>query len=162
MEVLLWLENTPLAQWVLASSWANPVLLCMHAVGMALVVGCGLMTNMRIVGFARSVPLTIFRQLFAAAWVGVCLNVSSGALLFISAAHKYAGNWTFQLKIALILAATIATWVTWRILATEQPYTAEQQLSARARVAAIVTTVFWIGAIIAGRMIAYTLTMGPE
>ncbi|MDB5456533.1 MAG: hypothetical protein JWP92_2118 [Caulobacter sp.] len=162
MEVLLWLENTPLAHWVLASSWANPVLLCMHAIGMSLVVGCGLMTSLRILGFARFMPLTFFRELFAFAWTGVCLNVSSGALLFIADAHKYMGNWTFQLKIALILAGSIATWVMWRILAAEQPYVAEQQLSTRARVAAIVTAVFWIGAIIAGRMIAYTLTPGLE
>ncbi len=45
MEFLIWLKGTPIAEWVLYSAWANPILLRMPAVGMALVVGCGFMTR---------------------------------------------------------------------------------------------------------------------
>ncbi|WEK01157.1 MAG: hypothetical protein P0Y59_05565 [Candidatus Sphingomonas phytovorans] len=190
MDFLIWLKSTPLAEWVLYSPWANPILLCMHASGMALVVGCGLMTSLRILGYARSVPLSLFERLIAFAWAGVALNAVSGLLLFMSDGDRYIGNWTFQLKIGFIFLAGIATWFLWRILLEEGGTRSGVQLdpeniadsantiaggpvgrdiaaqaeafSPRARTAAAITALFWICAIIAGRMIAYTLAPGFE
>lgn len=175
---MIWLKGTPLAEWILYSPWANPVLLCMHAIGMALVVGCGLMTCLRILGYARAVPLSLFERLIALAWTGVALNAISGVLMFLPDGDRYIANWTFQLKLGSIALAGISTWFLWRALAEEAapdaavasgadagvaavPAVASpRQFSTRARVAAIVTASFWICAIVAGRMIAYTLA--PE
>jgi hypothetical protein len=190
LEFLIWLKSTSLAEWVLYSPWANPILLCMHASGMALVVGCGLMTSLRVLGYGRSVPLSLFERLIPFAWAGVALNAVSGMLLFISDGDRYIGNWTFQLKIGFILSAGIATWLLWRILLNEgraqtgAPLVGDdwddgmravgaqgigidaggqvETFSPKARVAATITALFWISAIIAGRMIAYTLAPGFE
>jgi hypothetical protein len=161
LELLIWLKHSPLAQWILLSVWVNPVLLCMHAVGMALVVGCGLMTNLRILGYARSLPVVFFQRLFALAWTGVALNVGSGIVLFLVNSDKYLANWTFQLKILFIVAAGLTTWMMWRVLQSERVSDTELRIGARARVAAMLSTVFWLGAITAGRMIAYTMQPGP-
>jgi hypothetical protein len=180
MEFLLWLKATPIAEWVLYWPWANPILLCMHAIGMALVVGCGLMTCLRILGYG-SVPLSLFERLIAIAWLGVALNAISGSLLFISDGDRYIANWTFQLKLGFIFLAGIATWFLWRILADEgarveaaipgaEPEAADAvaeaapsaAFSTRARVIAAVTGLFWLSAIVSGRMIAYTLAPGFE
>ena len=160
MNFLIWLESTRLSEWVLYSQWANPVLLSMHAVGMSLVVGCGLMTGARVLGFARVLPLTLFYRLLVAAWIGVALNVTSGVLLFISNGHTYIANWTFQLKILLIIGAGLAARSMWRALAAQSLAKAGEAPSRHARVAAFASIVFWIGAIVAGRMIAYTITPG--
>lgn len=161
MNFLIWLEGTPLAEWVLYSAWSNPLLLSMHATGMALVVGCGLMTGARVLGFARSLPLTLFSRLISATWIGVALNVSSGLLLFIANGDAYIANWTFQLKILQIIGAGVATHVMWRALAAEDYVPATNGRGTRARIAAGAMIVLWVGAIVAGRMIAYTMTLGP-
>jgi uncharacterized membrane protein len=174
VEFLIWLKETPLAEWVLYSPWVNPVLLCMHAIGMALVVGCGLMTCLYILGYGRSLPLTLFERLIAFAWLGVGLNAISGVLMFLPDGDRYILNWTFQLKIGFIVLAGISTWFLWRTLAAERalragngpappeeaPSPAPFRFSVRARIAALATASFWIFAIVAGRMIAYTLS--PE
>lgn len=194
LEFLIWLKETPLAEWVLYSPWANPILLCMHASGMALVVGCGLMTCLRILGYARNLPISLFERLIGFAWLGVALNVISGILLFIADGDRYIANWTFQLKLGFIFAAGIATWFLWRLIRDEAAKAAEvpavampapaandpaesgseaatpdiavapeagAETAARSlRIAAVITALFWIGAIIAGRMIAYTISPG--
>lgn len=160
MEFLIWLERTPLSDWVRTWPWANPILLCMHAIGMALVVGSGLMTGARVLGFARSLPLSLFAKLTAVAWIGVAINATSGVLLFIADGEKYVANWTFLLKISLIAAAGVATWAMWRELTREDSASTGMSFGAGARVAAFASIVLWIGAVTAGRMIAYTLTAG--
>jgi hypothetical protein len=161
LEFLVWLKTTPFAQWVLMSAWANPILLCFHAVGMALVVGTCLMTNLRLLGYAKSLPISFFRKLFVLAWTGVAFNVGSGLILFSVDGNKYIGNWTFQLKIASIVAAGITTSVMWRALDTESSFGAASSVGARVRIAATLSAVFWLGAITAGRRIAYTMQPGP-
>jgi hypothetical protein len=161
LEFLVWLKTTPFAQWLLLSAWANPILLCFHAVGMALVVGSALMTNLRLLGYAKSLPISFFRKLFGLAWTGVAFNVGSGILLFIVDGNKYIGNWTFQLKIACIVAAGITTSVMWRVINTETGFDTAKDAGVRVRIAATLSTVFWLGAITAGRMIAYTMQPGP-
>jgi hypothetical protein len=180
LELVIWLKGTALAEWILYAPWANPILLCMHAIGMALVVGCGLMTCLRILGYAGSVPLSLFERLIAFAWVGVALNAISGVLMFLPDGDRYIVNGTFQLKIGFIVLAGISTWFLWRTLAGEiasraviEPDVGDESgtsaapaaaaprgFSARARVVALITALFWICAIVAGRMIAYTLA--PE
>jgi hypothetical protein len=150
-----------LAQWILLSAWANPILLCFHAVGMALVVGTSLMTNLRLLGYAKSLPISFFKKLFALAWTGVAFNVGSGVMLFIVDGNKYIGNWTFQLKMAFIVAAGITTSVMWRVLNTQSSVDTGNAVGASARIAATLATVFWLSAITAGRMIAYTMQPGP-
>jgi uncharacterized membrane protein len=175
LEFVIWLKGTALAEWVLYSPWANPILLCMHAIGMALVVGCGLMTCLRILGYGGAVPLSLFERLIGFAWLGVALNAISGVLMFLPDGDRYIVNWTFQLKIGFIVLAGLSTWFLWRTLGAERafraadgpdpgdeaaPAPASYRFSVRARVAALVTASFWIFAIVAGRMIAYTLA--PE
>jgi hypothetical protein len=160
LNFLIWLESTPLAEWVLYSRWANPLLLSMHATGMALVVGCGLITGARVLGFARSLPLTLFSRLLVAAWIGVALNVTSGLLLFISNPDTYIANWTFQLKILLIIGAGLASRAMWRAVERESLADTEGGHGRPARIAAFASIVLWVGAILAGRMIAYTLAPG--
>jgi hypothetical protein len=196
LEFLIWLKATPLAEWVLYWPWANPILLCMHAIGMALVVGCGLMTCLRILGFARTLPLSLFERLIGFAWAGVALNATSGILLFISDGDRYIANWAFQMKLAFIAFSGVSTWLLWRALTSdpdpgapvETPLdpalsygielleegeeaapaaaaaapAATETFTAKARVTALVTMLCWIFAIIAGRMIAYTLAPGFE
>jgi hypothetical protein len=48
MELLTWLEQTDFSTWLRESDWGYPVLLCVHAVGMGMVVGITWMYAARI------------------------------------------------------------------------------------------------------------------
>ena len=64
MELLAWLEQTELSLWLRESDWGHPIVLCFHAVGMALVVGISLMFSARVLGYSKDFPLAAFDKLF--------------------------------------------------------------------------------------------------
>ena len=63
MELLTWLEQTDFSTWLRESDWGYPVVLCVHAVGMGMVVGISWMYSARILGYAKHFPLAGFDKL---------------------------------------------------------------------------------------------------
>ena len=57
---LIWLEATPLSQWVVGSPsmFAFPGILALHAIGMGLAAGLSAALDLRILGVAPGVPLS--------------------------------------------------------------------------------------------------------
>lgn len=152
MPIVDWLENTALALWILESEWAHPILLCFHAVGMAVVVGMIWMISLRVLGFAASLPLITFERAFTIAWLGFAINAASGVVLFLVNGDNYLMNWAFDLKMALIAAGGVTLWLLRRTtLGSDRPP------GGGAKALALAAIVFWLGAIVAGRTIAYTL-----
>ena len=157
MEFLAGLQETLLATWVRESDWGYPIVLACHAVGMAMVVGPVLAFDMRVLGFAKKIPLDWFATLFLIAWCGFAINFLSGILLFTTNATVFIGKWAFQVKILLIIAAGIATWrLSARIAAEAGSNATDAVARERHALTALLSIVFWSGAIVAGRIIAYT------
>jgi hypothetical protein len=73
-----WVENSALGLWMVDSIWAYPIVLSMHAVGMAIVVGTVIMVDLRLRGFARDTPPGALKNMFTVTWFGVALNFLSG------------------------------------------------------------------------------------
>ena len=82
MNVLIWIQDSALGTWVAESIWGYPIVLASHALGMAVVVGTMVMINLRVLGFARNVPVTFFDKLSVITWAGLALNVLTGLALF--------------------------------------------------------------------------------
>ena len=157
MGFLLWLQETLLAAWVRESDWGYPIVLTCHAVGMAMVVGPVFAFDLRVLGYAKKIPLDWFGTLFTIAWSGFAINFVSGILLFATNATVFIGKWAFQLKILLIIAAGIATWLLAGRIAAEARRNASVEGSPqRHSMTALLSIVFWSGAIVAGRIIAYS------
>ena len=87
MGVLVWLESLPLSVWVHESPsvWAQPTVLTLHTMGMAVLVGASWVLDLRLLGISRNVPLSAFRWVFRAVAVGLIVNLVTGVLLFIGA-----------------------------------------------------------------------------
>ena len=155
MDFLIWLEESLIGIWVAQSVWGHPIVLSSHAVGMAIVVGTVLMINLRILGFARNVPLTLFSNLSVVAWFGVTLNVLSGLALFSGDPTKFFYLPIFRIKISLILLGVLSVW--W-VLGTVRGARQENgitEASFKVKVVAAFSSLFWVSAIVAGRLIAY-------
>ena len=155
MGVLAWLESLPLSIWVHESPsvWAQPTVLTLHTMGMAVLVGACWVLDLRLLGISRTVPLSAFRWVFRVVAVGLIVNVVTGVLLFAQRATSLGTAIPFLIKIGLVIAS-VATLMPLRSLVFRSD--ADQcEVSGSARLLAIASIVAWTGAITAGRLLAY-------
>ena len=155
MGVLVWLESLPLSVWVHESPsvWAQPTVLTLHTMGMAVLVGASWVLDLRLLGVSRNVPLSAFRWVFRAVTVGLIVNLATGVLLFAQRATTLGTAIPFLIKMCLVVAS-VATLVPLRSLVLRSD--AEQrEVSGGARLLAIASILAWSGAITAGRLLAY-------
>lgn len=156
MHFLIWLQDSALGTWVAGSIWGYPVILACHAVGMAAVAGTVVMINLRILGFARNVPITLFSRLSVIAWAGLVLNILTGLALFSGDPVKFFYHPVFWIKISLITLGVVSVWQVIRVLRRVDLSPAGMAgIPAGTKLVAGFSLAFWSGAIIAGRLIAY-------
>ena len=149
MEFLTWMEESGLGIWIREDLWAYPIVLSCHAVGMAIVVGMVTMIDIRVLGFARKIPISSFNSLFFLTFAGFLLNFISGVLLFFSDPTKFFYSTPFRIKIVLIILGMISAWMLLRNVSDNQ------DSSTKAKTIAAFSLLFWFGAITAGRLTAY-------
>lgn len=153
---LIWLESTPLNQWIIGSPslLAFPGILALHAIGMGFAAGLSAAIDLRILGVAPAVPLPEMRRVLPILWAGFWLNAASGVLLLIGYPTKALTNPVFYLKLALIAVAMVLVRRIGRQLDPAAP--GPWVPPARLRQLAMVSLVCWAGAVTAGRLLAYT------
>lgn len=155
----LWhaLAATPVAMFVKTSAWAYPILETVHVVGLGLLFGAIVAMDLRLLGMNVSLPASVMaRHLLPWVWVGFAMNVSSGALLFLSDAPAFAANTSFRIKLALLALAGLNALLFHRsAFKSVADWEQNRAPPAAAKVAAIVSIALWIAVIAAGRMIAY-------
>jgi hypothetical protein len=158
MEFLAWLQESALAQWVGSAPTllAYPTILTLHTVGMSVVVGTCVVLDLRLLGFASDVPLAGFRRAPLLVWSGFGVNALTGVLLFLPAAEQKATQTTFLVKLAFI-ALALVTYGRIRKVMFQDAATLTAPIPSEARVLAGLSLVFWAGATVAGRLMAYIL-----
>jgi hypothetical protein len=157
MAFLEWLQGTPVGVMVAESLWAYPTFETMHTIGMAMLIGSLGLINLRVLGYKPELPIMGTRQLLPLAWIGFTLNAISGTMLFTSDAVYFFDSYTFRIKIVLIILGGINAALLGRRIFQEAPAgTAPAEAIGGAKWLAATSLVFWFGAIIAGRLIAYT------
>ena len=154
----IWLESGDLSMWVRGESgWhmAFPIIISFHALGMGFLVGVALAINARILGAAKAIPLTLLKKFMPVAMLALLINAVSGILLLIGYPTKALTNPVFYIKLLCIaLALWNPRWFTTAILAN--PVYDTGAVPKRAKKLAIISTLLWAAAIVAGRLLAYT------
>jgi hypothetical protein len=136
-----------------------PSILLLHTIGMALVVGIAAAIDFRILGFAPALPLAPMERFLPVLWVGFWVNAVTGAVLFAVDAPAKATNPDFWVKMVFIALAVInLRLIQKRVL--RDPNLDMGPLSRQAKVLAGTSLFFWMGAIVAGRLLAYVGTVG--
>jgi hypothetical protein len=156
MGSLEWLQNTWIAHLVAESLWGYPTFETMHTIGMALLIGSLGLINIRVLGFKSDLPILETRKLLPLAWLGFTLNAISGTLLFTSDATTFFASYTFRLKIILIVLGGINAALLSNQIFKTAPAGGPVTPTTGAKWIAATSLVFWFGAVIAGRLIAYT------
>jgi hypothetical protein len=164
MQFLEWLTAWPISTWIQESEWGFPVFLAFHSIGLAVVLGVLVMLDVRILGFAKSFPVSSFSKLMTWAWGGFIINAISGIILFAADASRLSVNWAFIMKMTCVVLGVITAWLMSRQLnfpaytyATDAEADAmgEPVVTKSLRYLAIASLVIWTMAIVAGRLIAY-------
>jgi len=155
--VFEWLENTSLAIWVGESLWGYPIMLGTHAIGLAIVVGIFVMLDLRMLRVIRGVSFNAFPSLFRLAWIGLLFNTVSGSALFSSQATTFVESAPFLIKIASVIAGVVlGIFIQRRLRSRAADWdAADTNIESSATALAALSLVCWIGAIFAGRLIAY-------
>jgi hypothetical protein len=153
-----WLAATPVAVAMRDGVWLYPIVETVHIAGFAILVGAVAMFDLRLLGYARRLPVdALAAHLLRWAVASLLLVVPAGLLLFASAPGDYLSNRTFGVKLALIALAGVNALAFhagvyrgvagWNV-ATPAPRTA--------RAHALLSLLLWFGVIACGRLLAYT------
>ena len=151
------LEHTELAIWVGQSMHGYPLMLSLHVLGLAMVVGVFAALGLRLLGLFNALPLSSFISPVRIAWLGLILNVLSGTALFTSQATLLVTSTPFLIKLVGVVGGGIAGGVVhWRLKKSASlAKDGEVQLDVRFRLLGLVSLASWTVAIFAGRLIAY-------
>jgi len=158
---LAYLEQTGFSIWVRESRslFSYPGILLLHTYGMAIVVGLIAGIDLRILGFAPALPLAPMRKLLPIMWAAFWVNAVTGTILMVVDATTKLRNPDFFIKMGFILlAVVIQRLIEKRVFNDQQVGQVEAPLTATVKVLALTSLVCWLGAITAGRLLAY---VGP-
>jgi hypothetical protein len=156
MAFLEWLQGSWLGTMVAESLWGYPLFETLHTIGMALLIGSLGLINLRMLGYKPELPILGMRDLLPLAWLGFTINAFSGIALFTSDAVFFFSSYTFRIKMILIILGGINAAVLGRRMFREVHAGDAVAPPAGVKWIARSSLVFWIGAVIAGRLIAYT------
>jgi hypothetical protein len=157
--ILKSIEASAFSTWLRESSsvFAFYFILCLHTIGMVLLVGPSAAIDLRLLGVARDLPIAPMRKFFGIMYAGFALNVVSGTLLLVAYPTKAVTNPDFYIKLSLIALGM------WTVSRLKSKVFGDATMSDTARMAqgamlAKVSLVTWIAVITAGRLLAYTYT----
>ncbi|MGH2399478.1 MAG: DUF6644 family protein [bacterium] len=158
-EVLESIQYSEFGRWVAGGDtiFAYPTILAFHTLGLGIVVGMSAIIDCRLLGVAPSVRLIDLERLFRVMWYGFALNAATGVVLFIGAAADKAYQEIFYVKLAFIILALMTAR---RIRRTVFGGSADLNgsMPPNARLLAAASLFLWTGAIVTGRLMAYTTT----
>jgi hypothetical protein len=136
------------------SLWAFPGILLMHTYGMAVLVGIVVAIDLRILGFAPALPLAPIARLLPLLWLAFWVNAVTGTILLVADATTKMTNPDFFIKMGFIFVAVIVQ----RMIQKRVFTTTSTADTGPSRMLAVASLACWLGAITAGRLLAY---VGP-
>ena len=108
-QLFAWLQATRIATTIGGSSLLIGFISSVHLLGLTLIVGSALVSNLRLLGVLlveRPVPEVTATARYTIV-TGLLISVTTGLLLFAPKALMDAENKTFQLKMAILAAAVL-------------------------------------------------------
>lgn len=155
---LIRLENLAWFSSFRSSAYVYPVVLALHLTAISLFGAMIVVTDFRLLGWALtgSSAAEVIRRLRHAKRIGFILAATCGFILFAAKAEEYYYNPFFRTKMLLFALVAVHALVFHKSVysdsagldhAGETPW--------RARLAASLSLVFWLGILCAGRAIGY-------
>jgi hypothetical protein len=160
IDFLLKIEQTGFCQWIRESDsvFAYSGVLLLHTIGMGFVVGINACIDLRILGFAPALRLSGMEKFSSVLWLGFWVNTVTGIILLAIHATSKLANPDFYIKMVFIALAVINLQMI-KNQVFRDPLIDKAPPSGRAKLLALTSLFFWLGAIVSGRLLAY---VGPK
>ena len=153
---LAMLAASPVAEAMRGSAWLYPIVEIVHIVGFAVLVGSVAMFDLRVLGFARAVPvLAAGRMLLPWSITSMLVIVPAGLLLFSAHPLELAANTVFRLKLLLIALAGLNA-LSFHVGIYRSAAAWPGAAPVLAKIHAGASLALWIAVISCGRLLAYT------
>ena len=91
------------AELMTASKWWWAFMMDLHFIGLALLIGTVGILDLRMLGFAKQIPIAPLHRLVPWAMAGFAINLVTGVLAFTGMDQYYTYNWAFWLKMLAIM-----------------------------------------------------------
>lgn len=159
------LEATNLGEVVNATDWLWPVFEIFHFIGMAALIGTVGLVDLRILGFAKGIPIASLERLVPIGVAGFIVNAITGFVFVagnpVGGPIEYLENLALQIKMLLVLIAGINLLVFYfaGIARKANDVAPDGDAPMSAKVIAGTSLVAWFAVIFFGRMIMYNDTL---
>ncbi|MGC4029783.1 MAG: hypothetical protein QM696_13035 [Steroidobacteraceae bacterium] len=156
------LSNLPLSVWIRESTdiYAFTLILTLHAIGLATVVGISTVVGLRLLGVGPGIPLVLLKRFFRVLYVGFWINAVSGLMLFIAEPVKMVEMPAFWAKMFFIACGLVVVrLLTVRVFSDAQMM-ASNIPNQQARRLAWALLGCWYMALIVGRLTGYPEMVG--
>jgi uncharacterized membrane protein len=150
-------EPTPdkFIQAMVLSKWETAFLMDLHFIGLVLIVGTVGALNLRILGFAKQLPIAPFHKFVPWALAGLGVNVTTGMLVLIGMPVYYtfdAALW-FKISALMLLGLNAAAFYLTNAFSGVERVKAGEDAAMSAKLVAASSMCLWFLVIILGRYI---------
>jgi hypothetical protein len=150
------MEGTALAAFVRTVPWVYPAVETAHYIGLAFLVGGIMLIDLRLLGFARSLPVSSMIGLLPWVWVGFVINVASGTIMFVYGATNFGTSPVFWLKMLFMVLAGANAFVFSRAAARSgSQWLDSGNVPPFVKAVATASLVLWVCVVTTGRWMAY-------
>lgn len=150
-----WLRSTVIAD-IMHMAWSWPTAESLHFFGLSLLMGTVGLFDLRLLGFAKQIPLIALHRLIPFGVFGFAINVVTGISFLATETDQYLYNPSFQIKMLLIALAGINVMLfysfMYRHVKTRQ---SGEDAPLPARIMGGASLAFWIGVMTCGRLITF-------
>ncbi len=154
--ILVWIHDTEFGVLMRDVTWLFPTFQALHLVGMTFLIGVIGIIDLRVLGFAKALPLGPLHRLIPLALLGFAINVITGIGFFASEPYSFAAVPAFRVKLVLLaLAGLNAAWFWVSVYPHVHDLGAGADTSRLAKGLSLASLCFWVAIIFAGRFIAF-------
>ena len=152
----LWIRSTAFHRFILDNYGLWPVAESIHFIGLSLLIGTIGMFDLRLLGFARAVPIAAMHRLIPVGITGFLINISTGICFICAAPDQYLFNSAFRWKVVfLTIAGLNVLFFYTRVFRRLESFSENTPPPLAARIVGGVSLGAWVGVMSAGRLITF-------
>jgi hypothetical protein len=154
--VLAGLENSQFSVWIRGELWGWPLVLTVHALGTALVMGFIFIICLRLIGLFETIPYTSLKRLFPVIWAALVVQFLTGFALWMSKPTRYVADVAFLLKFLFVIIGIVLTAYLYGSIKREAAsWDAAGSVSSNGTKFVAPSLLVWCVVLVAGRLTAY-------
>jgi hypothetical protein len=147
-----WCQKSALAKAILDTGWLMPLCNTVHEIGMALLLGAVLVTNLRMLGLimTRRPTSEVATELRPWIIVGLVIMLTTGLGMLLPEAVRWYRSDPFRIKMSFLLAALVFQFTIHRSVALNHSASL-----GRCRTVGTLSLVLWFGVGLGGRALTF-------